>query len=70
MVRGCNDMPFGRPTPGRPTGRPPGLLVGFSYYYLVIIFYNIVPLIMEFTHNQPGVGQDRVVPSGAFFVTL
>jgi hypothetical protein len=27
---------------------PQGIFGGFSYYYLVMIFYNIVPLIMEF----------------------
>jgi hypothetical protein len=35
QLRGHNDM-------------PQGIFGGFSYYYLVMIFYNIVPLIMEF----------------------
>jgi hypothetical protein len=26
---------------------------GFSYYQLVIIFFNIVPLILEFIANDP-----------------
>jgi hypothetical protein len=47
-------MPFGRLTPGRPIGHhglgcPSGVFGGFSYYQLVIFFFNIVPLIMEFT---------------------
>jgi hypothetical protein len=40
-LRGHNDTPCRRPTPGRPIGQgwPP----------LVTLFLNIVPLIMEFT---------------------
>jgi hypothetical protein len=54
QLRGHNDMPFGRPTPGWPIGRPgvgrlKGVLCGFSYYSLVIFFFNVVPL----TWNSP-----------------
>jgi hypothetical protein len=47
-------MHFGWLTPGQPIGRtgvglPQGIFSGFSYYELVVIFFNIVPLIMEFT---------------------
>jgi hypothetical protein len=43
QLRGHNDTPFGRPTPGRPVGRPgvghpKGVLGGFRYYELEIIF--------------------------------
>jgi hypothetical protein len=53
-LRGHNDTPFGRPTPGHPIGRPgvshpSGVFGVFSYYLLVMIFFNIVPLIMDFT---------------------
>jgi hypothetical protein len=49
-----NDTPFGWPTPGWPiglpgVGRPQGVFGGLSYNQLVILFFNIVPLIMEFT---------------------
>jgi hypothetical protein len=30
-------------------GQPQGIFGGLSYYQLVILFFNIVPLIMEFT---------------------
>jgi hypothetical protein len=58
-LRGHNDTPFGQPTPGRPIGRPGvgrplGVFGGFSYYQLVIIFGNIVPLIIEFTYSNIG----------------
>jgi hypothetical protein len=51
---GHNDTLCGRPAPGRPISRPKsghlqGIMGGFSYYQLVIIIFNIVPLIMEFT---------------------
>jgi hypothetical protein len=54
QLRGHNDTPFGRKTAGRPigrpvVGRPQGIFCGFSYYQLVILLYNIVHLIMEFT---------------------
>jgi hypothetical protein len=58
QLRGYNDTPSG--------GQPPadlsatrGLaalrvyLVFFDYYQLVMIFFNIVPLIMEFTIGLP-----------------
>ena len=43
QLRGHNDTPFGRPTPGRPFGqpevnRPQGVMGGFSDYELVMIF--------------------------------
>jgi hypothetical protein len=49
-----NNMPFGQPTPSRPIGRlgvghSQGVFGVFSYYQLVKLFSNIVPLIMEFT---------------------
>jgi hypothetical protein len=37
---GHNDTPFGRPT-------PQGVFDIFSYYQLVILIFDIVPLIME-----------------------
>jgi hypothetical protein len=51
---GHNDTPCRRPTPGWPisrpgVGHPQGVFGGFSYYQLVIVFFNIVPLIKEFT---------------------
>jgi hypothetical protein len=54
-------MPFGQPTPGRPIGRPgvghpSGLFGVFSYYWLMILVFNIVPLIMEFTYYHWGRG--------------
>ena len=30
-------------------GRPQGVFFGFSYYKLIILFSNIVPLVVEFT---------------------
>jgi hypothetical protein len=56
-----------RPGGGRPIGRlgsdrPQGVFGGLSYYQLVILFFNIVPLVMEFTMND-GVG-DAVVDMG------
>jgi hypothetical protein len=55
-LRGHNDTPFGWPTPGQPVGRPgvgcpKGVFGGFSCYSLVMLFFNIVPLIMEFTFD-------------------
>jgi hypothetical protein len=57
QLRGHNDTPFGRPTHNRPfyrpcNCRPKGIFGGFSYYLLVIVFFNIVPLIMEFTFSK------------------
>jgi hypothetical protein len=54
QLRGHNDTPFGRPTLSRPighqgVGHPQGVFGGLGYYQLVIFFFNIVPLIMEFT---------------------
>ena len=53
---GHNDTPFGWPTPGgrnscSVVGRPLGVFGGLSYR-LVIFFFNIVPLIMEFTSGS------------------
>jgi hypothetical protein len=47
-VKGHNHTPFGRPTPGRPIGRPgvdrPKSVIGvFSYYELVVLFLNVFP---------------------------
>jgi hypothetical protein len=57
-------MPYRRPTPGWPIGRlvvgcPQGIFRGLSYYLLVIFFFNMVPLIMEFTEHI----SDHSVPS-------
>ena len=57
--RGHNDMTFWRPSG---VGCPQGIFGGLSYYQLVILFFNIVPLIMEFTMND-GVG-DAVMDMG------
>jgi hypothetical protein len=64
-----NDTPFRWPTPGWPigrpvVGRPQGVFGGLSYYWLIICFFNIVPLIVEFTsevtkHNKKS--QNKVV---------
>jgi hypothetical protein len=48
-LRGHDDTPFGRPTPGQPVGRPgaghPHDVFGvFSYYQLVMLFLNMVCL--------------------------
>jgi hypothetical protein len=58
QLRGHNHMPFGQPTPSRPIGRPEvgrlsGVFGGFSYYQLIVFFFNIVPLIMEFSLRFP-----------------
>jgi hypothetical protein len=58
QLRTHNDMPFGQSAPGRPVGRPgvgrpQGVFGGFSYYQLVILLFNIVPLIMESTSSLP-----------------
>jgi hypothetical protein len=58
LIRGHNDTPFGRPTPGRPiicprVSCPQGVFDGLSYYQLVIFFFNIVSLIREFTLGPP-----------------
>jgi hypothetical protein len=55
-LRGHNDTPFGRRTPGWPIGRqgigpPQGVFCGFSYLS-VMIFLNIAPLMMEFTNSD------------------
>ena len=62
VIRGQLKGHFRWPTPGRPIGRlvvgfPQGVFGGLSYYWLIICFFNIVPLIMEFTsevtkHNK------------------
>jgi hypothetical protein len=51
LLRGLNDMPFWRPTPGRSSGRPgvghlqpQGLLGVLSHYELVMLFLNMVCL--------------------------
>jgi hypothetical protein len=53
QLRGHNDASFGRPITGRPIGRQvvgclQGVFGSISCYQLVILFFNIVPLIMEF----------------------
>jgi hypothetical protein len=55
-LRGHNDTPFRRPTPGRPISRPAygcpqGVFGGLMYYQLIILIFNIVPLIMKFTFD-------------------
>jgi hypothetical protein len=55
-LRGHNDTPCGRPASDRPIGRPgsgvpQGVIGVFSYYKLVILIFNIVPLISEFTYE-------------------
>jgi len=57
QIRGHNDTPCGWPAPGRPIGRlgsglPQGVIGGFSYYQLVILIFNIVPLIMDSTSKS------------------
>jgi hypothetical protein len=62
VIRGQLKGHFRWPTPGRPIGRlvvgfPQGVFGGLSYYWLIICFFNLVPLIMEFTsevtkHNK------------------
>jgi hypothetical protein len=39
QLRGHNDKPFGRPTPGRPIGRP-GALAALRAYLLVLVTIN------------------------------
>jgi hypothetical protein len=58
QLRGRNDTPCGRPTPGRPigrpgVGRPQGVFDILSNYQIVILFFNIVPLIVRFTRHDP-----------------
>jgi hypothetical protein len=51
-------MPCGRPTPGRPVGRPgvshpQGVFGGFSYYESVLSSFNhLVSMIMEFNKSD------------------
>jgi hypothetical protein len=57
LLWGHNDTPCGQPAPGRLIGRPgsgrlQGVICVFSYYLLVIVFFKIVPLIMEFTWDD------------------
>jgi hypothetical protein len=54
VLWGHNDTPFGRPTPSRPighpwVGHPQGVFGDLGFYQLVMMFFNVVPLIMEFT---------------------
>jgi hypothetical protein len=56
QLQGHTDMLFRQPTPGWPISRPgigcvQGVLGLFSYYEFVILSFNIVPLIMEFTQH-------------------
>jgi hypothetical protein len=65
-------MPCGQPAPGRPfghpgSGPPQGILGGFSYYQLVILIFNIVPLIMEF---HQGKGDDSGFQVSSQFAPL
>jgi hypothetical protein len=51
QLRGHNDIYALRAANSQPgVGRPQVVFGGFSYYPLVMIFFNIVTLIMEFTH--------------------
>jgi hypothetical protein len=48
-LRGHNNTPFGRPTPGRPVGRlgvghPQGVFGSFDFYQLVMLILNMVCL--------------------------
>jgi hypothetical protein len=56
QLRGHKDTPFREPTNSQPigcpvVGSPQGVIGGFSYYLLVILSFNIVPLIIEFTYG-------------------
>jgi hypothetical protein len=55
QLRGHNNMPFGWPTSSQPIGHsvvgcPQGVIGAFQLLLISNIFFNIVPLIMEFTH--------------------
>jgi hypothetical protein len=51
-IRPSGGQPPGRPV-GRPgVGRPQGVFGGFSYYLLVMLFFKIVRLIVEFTRSR------------------
>jgi hypothetical protein len=59
LLRGHNDTPFGRPTTGRPHGRPgvghpQGVFGVFSYYLLVILFFNMVCLTVATARREIG----------------
>jgi hypothetical protein len=41
-------------------GRPQGVFGGLIYYQLPIFFFNIVPLIMEFTSCVPRLGDQSI----------
>jgi hypothetical protein len=49
QLRGHNDTPFGV---GPGVGRPKGVFGGFIYFQLVILFFEVVPLMMEFTWRR------------------
>jgi hypothetical protein len=53
QLRGHNNMPFGRPAPGRPSGRPSGVFCMFSYYLLVMLFIIMVCLTVGLAWSEP-----------------
>jgi hypothetical protein len=69
--RGRNDTPCGRPTPGRPIGCPGvGCPYGefgiLSYCKLVLLIFDIVRLIVEFTDAPPNMAPQFRVATDAF----
>jgi hypothetical protein len=60
QLKGHNNTSFRRPG----VSRPQGVFGSLSYYYLVISFFNIVPLIMEFTFKTSPTDAARKRPEG------
>jgi hypothetical protein len=68
-LRGHNDTPFGRPTPGRPIGRPgvchpQGVFGAFRYYQLEMLSLTMVCLTVALAcgaQEAPGAVQAQVV---------
>jgi hypothetical protein len=54
-------------------GRPQGIFGGLSYYQLVMLFSNIVPLIMEFTIDVKKVSSsaaDRFTDTSSLLIII